>query len=271
MFSSNRIRVGAASLALLLAFAACGDDDKTDTASSGSGSSSESSSSDVEKIAAYCEPFLEFQGKLFDGPEEPEAGFAFAKKNLLPLVDEIEAASTPENADVVDPFVARFQKVTSLEEYNKVGSEFESGGEVIKVLAAIQLDAADNCGYERLDVTAVDYGFQGMPADLEPGKYAIVFTNGTKKGEFHELAMFTPKDATQSLDELLALPEGEGEDATEEVGGTFAPPGQKGVAFVEITDGPVYYACFVPEGSGEGKEDGAPHFTLGMKGEIAIG
>ena len=142
-----------------------------------------------------------------------------------------------------------------------------------------------------VEVTLVDYGFQGLPNSVAAGTKFTVTNSST--AELHEFVAFKlPESETRSAEELLALPEEEGQAA---IGGPPAavligPPGG-GEMIAAVGDGtlsePGRYlvACFIPTGadpqayleaseeSQEGPpqvEGGPPHFTKGMRAEITV-
>jgi hypothetical protein len=248
--------IGAGALVLALGLVACGDDDDDDDADGGS--------ADAEEVAAFCEPFFDLQATVDESPEEGPEAETYLDDEIRPAFEEFESEAPDEIDDAVGTLAGVIEDSDDLEAFFGAFEE----GEAADALADIQLAVADGCGYEKIEIDAIDYAYTGMPADLEPGKYAIIMTNETKKDEFHEIGIVRPTDQSMSLDELLALSEEESEDAAEFVNGAFAAPGGKGVAFVELEEGTYYYACFVPVGSGE---DGPPHFTEGMKGELEVG
>jgi hypothetical protein len=113
-------------------------------------------------------------------------------------------------------------------------------------------------------VTSVDYGFEGVPAELPAGRHELNFTNaGT---EVHELVIFRNPEAL-SLEELHALgPEGAAE-RVELAGLAFAEPGQPSPEplVVELTPGEYEVVCFIPTPT-----DGQPHFAHGMHTTITV-
>lgn len=144
---------------------------------------------------------------------------------------------------------------------------------------------------EPVEVTLVDYGFQGLPDSVEAGTTFTVTNSST--AELHELVAFKiPESETRSVEELMALPEEEGQAA---LGGPpvavlIGPPGG-GEQITAVGDGtlaePGRYlvACFIPTGAdpqeylaaaqqgGEGPpevEGGPPHFTKGMRAELTV-
>lgn len=141
-----------------------------------------------------------------------------------------------------------------------------------------------------VEVTAVDYRFEGLPDEVPAGTAVSLRNDSTT--EVHELvAMRLPDDEARGVEELLALPEAE-------LGALFAappalvavaPPGEDGfVALGEGTlDDPGRYAvlCFIPTGADPQAyldaleadpgqppvvDGGPPHFTQGMFQEVAV-
>lgn len=138
------------------------------------------------------------------------------------------------------------------------------------------------------EVTAVDYGYEGVPAVIEAGtRLSLV---NASDAELHELiAVRLPDDETRSVEELLELPEEELEPFfSEDVDVIVALPGDTDAPGIVNGDGvldePGRYAfiCFIPVGadpqalmdslqSGEEPEaDGPPHFTRGMYAEVTV-
>lgn len=138
----------------------------------------------------------------------------------------------------------------------------------------------DEAEGDTLEVTGVEYEFQGLDDEVEAGT-ELTFTN--EGNEVHELALMRINDdETRSIEELLQLPEEEAMQAVTFVGVSVAPPGEDG----EIMEGDLTVAepgryvaiCFIPvgttempEGPPEGGEDGPPpHFTQGMVQEFTV-
>lgn len=145
-----------------------------------------------------------------------------------------------------------------------------------------------------VNVTARDYGYDGLPGTIKAGT-TIKFTNSSTK-EAHELVAFKlPETETRSVADLFALPQAEFEKV---IGGgppstvIVAPPSAGGRAV--LGDGslkqPGRYAiaCFIPTGADPaaflaaaeaaakaGGEPatvpgGPPHFTQGMFAEVTV-
>lgn len=152
-------------------------------------------------------------------------------------------------------------------------------------------DTTEAGGSGSVEVTLVDYAFEGLPETVEAGTTFTVTNSST--AELHELVAFRiPDDETRSVDELLALPQEEGEAA---LGGPpsavlLGPPGG-GEQITAVGDGTLteagryLVACFIPTGAdpqayleaaqaSEGEppqvEGGPPHFTQGMHAELTV-
>jgi hypothetical protein len=105
----------------------------------------------------------------------------------------------------------------------------------------------NSCGYRQLDVTGIEYEFQGLPKTLTAGTVAIKFTN--PGAELHELAIYRMK-TKDSLKKVIGLSEKEQEKRLEEVDGSFAMQNQTSYAIAELAK-PGRYAviCHLPVGS----------------------
>jgi hypothetical protein len=85
-------------------------------------------------------------------------------------------------------------------------------------------------------------------------------------------------DVDLSIDDLLALPEEEGQSKVTPAGVTFALPNTDGLSsFVDLSQpGRYVVVCFIPVGSvpeafaGGQEPNGPPHFTQGMKFEVQV-
>jgi hypothetical protein len=77
---------------------------------------------------------------------------------------------------------------------------------------------------------------------------------------------------TETVEELLALPEEEVMTKTTMVAATGAAPGEDEHAIADLTTGTYAMLCFVPEGttSEETEGHGQPHFMRGMVFEFTV-
>jgi len=144
---------------------------------------------------------------------------------------------------------------------------------------------------ETVEVTAVDYGYEGLPDDPIASGTRLTLTNSSTK-ELHELVAFLlPEDEERSAEEIAKLPEAElgqlfaGEPATVLLalpdGGDMIPAVGDG----SVTEAGRYVVfCAIPVGAdpqayldaaetSQGPpevEGGPPHFTQGMYGELTV-
>ena len=136
-------------------------------------------------------------------------------------------------------------------------------------------------GGEAVEVTGVEYEFQGLSGTLAAGT-ELTFTNGGE--EAHELVLLRINDdETRPLEELISLPPEQAQEVAQLKGVAVAAPGEDG----QVVEGdltlaePGRYAavCFVPVGTTElpqgppeeGEEpSGPPHVTKGMVAEITV-
>jgi hypothetical protein len=114
-------------------------------------------------------------------------------------------------------------------------------------LNAIDEYRYNSCGYTQLDVTGIEYEFQGLPRTLPAGTVAIRFTN--PGAEFHELAIYRVK-SKDSVKKIIGLSEKEQRKKLEEIGGSFATQNQTAYTIAELSK-PGRYAvvCHLPVGA----------------------
>ena len=142
----------------------------------------------------------------------------------------------------------------------------------------------ENCGFAQLDLAASEYAFGGFPAELPAGPTIISLENIGE--EVHEVViMRINDDVTQSVQEILELPEEESAEMATEQAFAFAFPGAVGETVTDFTPGRYVALCFLPENADpefiaqmagpestepEGANFGPPHFTLGMIHEFTV-
>jgi hypothetical protein len=203
-------------------------------------------------------------------PEEIDAAVAEHEATLDSLLGATAAASpagiAPDVATVVD-FVR-----SSLASGEDVASDpdYRAADERVDVFVA------DSCGYRTVEVSAVEYSFDTIPTSLPAGRTTFVFTNNG--AEIHEMVVFRINDGvTETVDELLALPEDEAFEKVTFTGATFGVQRETDTETFELTPGRYVALCFVPIGTTEVEPDdadvaepGPPHFTEGMQAEFTV-
>lgn len=137
-----------------------------------------------------------------------------------------------------------------------------------------------------VEVTAVDYEFQGLPETATPGTTLSIVNES--ETELHELVAFRLPDVEERpVEDLLALPEGEF-DPGMPVMALLAPPGGEQIAAIGdgtlLKPGRYVLICAIPTGADpaaylEAQESqagppqvpgGPPHFTIGMFAELTV-
>lgn len=271
-----------ASGALVAALATgCGDDADTgsdaaapsDTApGAGSEPGAGAGSGDLD---AYCEatlaietveePDIDFEA--LSPEEQAEEAKAFASETLLPLADDIVAAAPPEveaDIDVLHGVVAELAETGDFSAFE--APEF---GEASANAHAFDLE---NCGWDTVDVEALDYAFSGVPETLEAGVTSFELTNTGE--ELHEIVLIRKNDdVEETFDQLLELPEEEAMQKTTVVGAAFGAPEETGVYdIVDLEAGEYLAVCFIPQNttSEDSEGDGPPHFVLGMRTAFTV-
>lgn len=138
-----------------------------------------------------------------------------------------------------------------------------------------------------IEVTAVDYEYEGLPETAAAG--SVLSLVNESEAELHEVVAFRLDDEEErSVEELLALPEGDFEPGMPAMV-LLAPPGGEQIAAVgdgTLTE-PGRYAvfCAIPTGADPAAyleaaqesqagppevEGGPPHFTAGMYEELTV-
>lgn len=235
------VTAGAASLLLL---GACGSDDDSGA-----------------DTAAACDTWIAADDAvisyLFTGQGDPDS--------VTAAIDAaIEAADPEIEQTIVDLKAASADQIADPE-------SADASDETLELYADTIAWAGENCDVETLDVTAVDYGFEGLPDELSTGYTVVTFTNEGQ--EQHEMFALRFNDGTtESLEEIVELPEDEVFSKITPVNATWALPGTSDTVSWNLTE-PGRYAivCFIPVGSvGESEGDGPPHFAEGMVREFTV-
>jgi hypothetical protein len=269
--------------ALAVFLAACGDDD--DTASEPDATEA----AGPETTPAATEPAVDTTASAAD-TSAPAEGGDFCEAG--PAVDEVLAAEEPDPA-AVDEALNAAEAAAPAELEGAIGTAAAAVREVLQTgdFAALESPEAtqalsdinayyvSDCGYNALNLTAVNYAFQGVPATAPAGGTVVSLSNeGT---ELHEAVLFRINDdVTESIEEILALGEEEGQAMVTQAGAAFAVPGATGSSSMTLEPGRYAVVCFIPvgltpeaaaEAEASGTEpEGAPHFTEGMVTEFTV-
>lgn len=212
-------------------------------------------------VAAFCDAYVEMaqasdtEEELASLVEKPEA-----------LFDDVEANVPQEVSEPVGVVVDATRQAAA----DGTPDAFMSP-EFGDAARAVNSYMFDNCeAFAKLDVTAVDYAFEGVPDSVTAGGVALRFTN--EGDEYHEFIVFRKNDGvTESFDEILALPEGQREGLMTFVGAANAEPGESFATVFGAEAGEYIALCFIRSGEGPGVEgDGPPHWVEGQRAEFTV-
>lgn len=274
----SRWSAGGAALLMAAALAACGsDDDGAEDTSASGGTESTESAENTETgggdVDAFCTAAVEVETLSGQGPpvdfeaatpEEIETAMAEFSEQLEPVLQEVEQTAPEEVSQDVETLTGQIrQALETGDDSTLVSEEFLAADE------AIDEYMLDNCGFEQIEATGVDYEYEGLPDTVPAGTVAVTFDN--QGDEVHEIGIVRINDdVTASIDELLAMPEDQAMSMVSFTGVAYANPGESDTTFLEMQPGRYAAVCFVPEGTThmDMPGDGAPHFTLGMVGEF---
>jgi hypothetical protein len=243
----------AATFAIVLA--GCGDDGSSEPGDEAAGATT-TSEAPAGLAAEDCDAVIELGAAAAEGPEGPPS-----PEFLDSLQGPIDTLAGSESAELA----ATGAELQDVLDAARGGEDVEDA--FFTAFGELGAPAHEDCGFEAVDVTAVNYAYEGIPESVPAGPVSFAMTNdGTEE---HEMVVFRRNEGeTRSVEELLALPEAEVEEAVSFTTATFAPPGGTGYTQSELEPGGYIAVCFIPVG---GAEDGPPHFTEGMSAEFEVG
>lgn len=212
------------------------------------------------ELVEYCEKVEELDSQ--DGPPTEEQLLEF--KELRPdeigedtdlVVDAFVAAEGDIGQVFSDPAIG--EALERMEAFDAENCGLEDGDEGDEEMATEPMEGA-----EVVDITGVDFAFEGVPSDIAAGPVSLKFINGGPSA--HEMVVFKLADGVD-LDALLASDEEPSDDEITEVGGVFGQEGD-GPYYVnaELEPGTYAMVCFIP-----GPES-KPHYELGMKSTFTV-
>jgi hypothetical protein len=181
------------------------------------------------------------------------------KAAAVAVLDRIVANAPAAIADPVTEIRDQFKKKGE-KAFDKLDEEIGAADEFVYT----------NCPGAKVNVVAIDYQFQGVPATLEPGVTHFKLTNNAPK-EAHEMGLgkLLPANESMDVEKILGLPEKKADKLFDPSagGGMYAPAGESGYTTIDLKPGKYVYACFIPVG---GKKSGPPHAMEGMYGSFTV-
>jgi len=221
--------------------------------------------------AAYCKIALELAEQEAPTDEQLDEYVAAApdeiKDDAAFVAGKFKDADGNIGAIFSDPEVQeRFERIEAAERLHDCGTQGDDeGGDDGEEEGAGDPEPAE--GATVVEVTGVEYAFQGVPETAAAGPTAFQFTNGGQ--EIHEMVLMRLVEGKTAADVLTLEGEDDPNSAAiieEEVGALFAEPGGEPGGFLntDLSAGNYALFCFVP---GEG---GEPHAAQGMSAEFAV-
>jgi uncharacterized cupredoxin-like copper-binding protein len=234
----------AAAAVPLCGLTACGDDD--------GGASQE-----------FCDGVAEFNAAATSVELDEDASRADVEEvgeQIVPIWDRVRNNAPEDLQEVLAPVS---EAVDALGEGDP--SQFSSD-ETLSAYNEFVGDAVEECDFDTIEVTAVDYAFEDVPDEIDAGTVAVTLTNDAES-EDHEFLVFRKNDPDQSTSEILELAEDEVEEAVTFAGAVSAPPGQSATSLFNLEPGSYAAVCFIPVG---GDEDAPPHAAEGMVTDFTV-
>jgi hypothetical protein len=254
------LRVVALCSALMLLLAACGGSDDEDGETAPRAATEAPVDAHAEHVE-FCESVVAAETAVLEASSGGDPG---PVEGLVATVEETAPDELEEQVTVV---VAAVRQALETRDDAAFGTEEFATNE-----EEVDRWVADNCGFESVDVTAVDYAFEGVPATLPAGFTTFDFTNAGE--EVHEMIMVRYEDESLTIDDLVELSDKEAEKKLAFLGASFGPPGAEDAEIKELTPGKYALVCFVPVGStsekAAEKADGPPHVARGMSAEFTV-
>jgi hypothetical protein len=245
-------------VALAMSVIACGDD------STGARGASDYCAASLA-LETAPEPDIDFETAT---PEEMTAAIrSYATETFLPLAQQLRETAAEEVLPDIDIGIAALNTLAETGDFDSA----LGAPEVEAALERLHAHDLETCEWNSVAVAAADYAFQGVPSELDAGVTSFEFENGGT--EVHEMVLFRINDGvTETVEELLALPEEEAEQKATMVAAAGAAPGDSEYAVADLSAGSYAMLCFVPEGttSEETEGSGPPHFTRGMVFELEV-
>ena len=249
---------------LLIGGAACGDD-ADGGADAGSAESGTSTSAAAADLTAYCDSVLELD-QAFARLEDftPEA-----LATVVPLVEATVDVAPAELAEEAPVLLTAIEAAAQGDFSVFEDPNFEAASSTVHTFDV------EECGFQPIDIEAVDYGFEAPDLPTEPGRYSLELTNSGE--EFHVLGLARLRDDRDGTAQEVfeaATDEAAFEAAFEQIGGIGVGPGDDEFQLVELTAGSYVVFCPIPVGStadADFEGAGPPHFTQGMVEFVEIG
>lgn len=255
---ATKMIAAAAAVGLLLS--GCGSGDNEAPASSDTESAAGSAAVEMD-LQAFCDATVGAKSALIAASEGNRA------EDPGPLMEAAESNAPEEIAEELEVLLATARAAVESRDTKVLESE-----DFQRVDQAVDLYIAENCASQKLSVTGVDYGFDGLPPTTSAGRVTIDFANGGE--ELHEMLLMRIEEPGLSVDELLHMPQKEAQKKLRFVRALFSSPGETDVETFDLEPGEYAVVCFLPVGatSLEAAESagGPPHAMKGMAIQLTV-
>lgn len=222
------------------------------------------------EVSAFCEDYVAVDNLMASGPDEADP--TPWVEGMTTGLEGLKADAPSEVSGAVERMAdSLLEPIANLDEEGFFAAT-ESDA-FVEDAAVVDDYIGGECGFETVEVTAVDYAFEADLDSVEAGTVVFDFSNeGT---ELHEMALIRINDdTTESIEELLEMPEEEADTKATFLGASFAAPGSGDAMYADLDAGRYVVVCFIPTGSTSMEEvetaDGPPHFTHGMLREFTV-
>lgn len=227
-----------------------------------------------DETLAWCDDYAEVNTLIAMGPDEkdPEAWVNEAMSGLESIQTDTPKELDAATGRIADSLTGPLQTLDEEAFIEATGSQG-----FIDDTALVDAFLVDECGLGSVEVTAIDYAYDADLDGIEAGLTAFSFSN--EGAEMHEMVLMRINDdTTETVEELLELPEQESLSKVTEAGFAFQFPGESTTFYADLDPGRYAFFCFLPVGATpdnlealeSGEVDGPPHFTQGMIREFTV-
>lgn len=193
---------------------------------------------------------------------DPSATRAYGQA-VLPRLDAVLAAGP---TDLTNPMLALRPVVEAASRGEPLPADDPQS---TRAIAWYEAWAHANCGFQRVELMAMDYEFEGVPERLAAGPTSFSLMNHSKRGESH-VALLARLNPGQQVDlkQLVDMSLDQIQQIADLVpGSALATPGGTGGLLVDLTPGNYFVLC--PLRTREGDPTSA-HLFRGMLAEFTV-
>ena len=195
------------------------------------------------------------------GPSGPDAHVAFAAA-VLPHLQVAREAAPPDLA-------AHLGELTAAVGVAAHGLSLPDDPQIAAAVAGYEDWAHANCGYQTVDLMAMDYEFQDVPETLAAGPTSFSLMNHSERGEFHVATLARLRPGSElDLKQLIDLTPDQIIEHVELVpASAAAAPGTTAGLLVDLTPGHYFLLC--PTRT-EQSDPTSAHLLRGMLAEFDV-